>query len=163
MTEVQHICFLVRNSKSTLNVIKEVHQDLMKDIKWIKLSKTGTGIVLETPVCNITILNAEDGLSNIIRGLRCNVLVVDNLLRFNEDFVKDNIEPLIVGSNFIDFNTGKKGSDSHGMIIGYHQFMNQNGIAKYANCNRFDSKTQTDNSYERMTRKDYFREDVVRL
>lgn len=162
MTIMQNVCFIAKDSKSVLYMLKEIQKDLAQYINYIKLINASDRLILETPACQITIVNVEDDICKILHGKRYDVVIIENCLRFDDNIQNDIIVPLIGASRFVNDYCGTP-SDSHGMLIGWHQFMGEQGLVKYANCSRYKTKLQTNNTLERISRKDYDRDGIVRI
>lgn len=156
------ILFIAKDMDTMMKMAEEIHNDFRKEgiklqLQW--MSKTR--MVLITPICFVTLMPMEGTHeSNINRflGIRHNIVVIDNDIRFHEDFFKGVIEPIATTTMMCH-----ESCLLCGLFIGWHQFMGDSGILKYASCDRYDFDAQYNNTIERVLRKDYHRTDVVRF
>lgn len=159
--KMQNIYFLAKDGDTMLKMMSEVYQEFAQEcltrIRVVRVSNAK--LTVETPLCVISFVDMSKADIDDIRGYRCDTVVIDNAIRIHDTWFSDVIEPLISCSRM------KRGENEvhYGMFIGWYQFMGDKGILKYANCDRYDFDTQCENTYERISRKDYFRKDVVRF
>lgn len=160
MNNMQSIYILAKDTETTMSMLTEVFSDISQDIKTTHLMRVTMGkLTIATSACLITFVDMSKNPMSNIRGVRCNVLVVDNNLRFDRDWFHDVLEPMLSASYI------RQGSETmwNGLLIGWYQFMSTKGLLKYVNGDRWDVMNDYENTVERIFREDYFRDDVVRF